>query len=182
MNRRALASGLAAAAALSSVAATHPPALTAQVARPDWHAPVSHAPVSHALELEVPAPGVSSARGFEMPRHPEHPDRVVGAALVAGVGSFAGIYVGAMMAYNASPDSYDNRSLVFGAAVGSWLGAAVGSMSVQGNPPEALLGSAGGVIFGGMAAFLAGPYNDGASLFVYSLVHGIVTALAGSGR
>lgn len=104
----------------------------------------------------------------------------MGAALLASLGSFAGLHAGGSLADSYGSPDREAGQYFEGAVVGSWLGAAVGSIAAQGNPVPAMIGSAGGMLAGIAIGLFAARVDTNTGLMAYSVVHGTITALIGS--
>ncbi|MEM7414833.1 MAG: hypothetical protein AAF389_04995 [Gemmatimonadota bacterium] len=104
--------------------------------------------------------------------------RVVGTALTASIGSYAGGYVGAIAAL---PAIYShNAPVVLGTiAFGTTLGAASGATLINGDWESSMLGSLAGLGIGTLAAWMVyettGP--DSAPEVTFVITQGLVTAL-----
>ncbi len=145
-----------------------------------------------AVQFEAPAttwqaatPPTIPAKGFVVeeptgdpqfaPRPVTWPTRhFVGAATLASVGSFGGLYGGAHTALRFADEYMDDEDTyaIIGAGVGSWLGATLGGAAVTKRPLRSAAGSVAGVALGVLAGWAA---RDN-SFVVYSVVHGLTTA------
>lgn len=102
-----------------------------------------------------------------------------GAALASGgsiAGLFAGVFAGAMLGGGTNFLSEDVIDMAIGAAIGSWLGAAGGSMAAGGHIGKSLGASAVGMVF---AAVLVDSMHEGfgTELAFFTVAHGLTTAV-----
>ncbi|MEM7414834.1 MAG: hypothetical protein AAF389_05000 [Gemmatimonadota bacterium] len=107
-----------------------------------------------------------------------HPERIAASVLMSSLLSAGGLYVGAIAAYGQSNET---------AAVGTFmlsttLGAAVGASGMSEGWEGPIVGSVIGMLVGfGVAKATSDGLGSGASLFTYSLTHGLVTTLIANG-
>lgn len=111
--------------------------------------------------------------------------QTAGAIVLASVGSFVGLYGGALLGYMVAGGDGESEfasleGLMLGTGFGTLLGAGLGATAATHNPRGSFLGSILGSLAGvGMAYALdtSGPGGDGTRYITYSLTHGVVTGL-----
>lgn len=111
--------------------------------------------------------------------HPRRPSMPAGALIASGgslAGLFAGTFTGFMLTGGGDSLGEVFTSMAAGAAIGSWLGAAGGSIAVGGHMGRSIGGSAAGVLLG-LVLVDSMDAGFGAELAVFTLSHGLTTAV-----
>ena len=126
--------------------------------------------LTHARLWSPVAPRVRVSPMLAPAQDPQGPSPLI-TALVAGVGSLGGIWVGTIVG-GTTADSYNELAAT--ALVGSWVGGAAGASMVGSDLRRSMLGSALGVALG----LLAGQIES--SGWGYVSVHALTTGIVGS--